>query len=118
LAWLRERYPDLPWAIAGFSFGARVATRLACEDDGAQFVLAAGYPTRWGQPEHLESCSTSKIFVQSTNDQYGPRAELESMFQDFAGPKQLHWVEASDHFFAGALDELESVVTTATALRS
>jgi alpha/beta superfamily hydrolase len=113
LEWLRARYPELPWAIAGFSFGARVATRLACEVSGARFVLAAGYPTRWGTPEHLEACATPKIFVQSTNDQYGPRAELESMFATFAGPKQLHWVEASDHFFAGALDAFEGVIAGA-----
>jgi alpha/beta superfamily hydrolase len=113
LEWLRARYPDLPWALAGFSFGARVATRLACQESGARFVLAAGYPTRWGTPEHLEACTTPKIFIQSTNDQYGPRAELEPMFAAFAGPKQLHWVEASDHFFAGALDAFEGVVVGA-----
>ena len=27
---LRERYPDLPYALAGFSFGSRVALRLGC----------------------------------------------------------------------------------------
>ena len=27
LGWLRERYPELPFALAGFSFGARVITR-------------------------------------------------------------------------------------------
>jgi alpha/beta superfamily hydrolase len=113
LEWLRARYPDLPWAIAGFSFGARVATRLACEESRARFVLAAGFPTRWGLPDHLEGCATPKVFVQSTNDQYGPRAELETMFATFADPKELYWVEAPDHFFAGALDAFEAVIARA-----
>jgi alpha/beta superfamily hydrolase len=113
LGWLRARYPELPWAIAGFSFGARVAARLACEESGARFLLAAGFPTRWGMPEHLESCTTPKIFVQSTHDQYGPREELESMYAGFAGPKELYWVEAPDHFFAGSLDAFEGVVAGA-----
>ena len=30
LAWLRQRYPALPYALAGFSFGSRVITRLGC----------------------------------------------------------------------------------------
>src|SRR5215469_7250647 len=30
LDWLRARYPDLPYMLAGFSFGARVITRLGC----------------------------------------------------------------------------------------
>jgi alpha/beta superfamily hydrolase len=48
LAVLRERYRQLPFALAGFSFGARVITRLGCSIDGARFLLAAGYPTSHG----------------------------------------------------------------------
>jgi alpha/beta superfamily hydrolase len=113
LAWLRERYPELPFALAGFSFGARVITQLGCSLPGARFLLAAGFPTRWGLPEYLAACSTPKIFIQSTNDQYGPREELESLYAQFAAPKQLIWVPASDHFFAGALDNLEDMVASA-----
>jgi uncharacterized protein len=110
LAWLRERYPALPYALAGFSFGSRVVTRLGCEAAGARFLMAAGYPTRWGPPDYLESCAAPKIFIQSTNDQYGPRAELEAMYQRFAAPKEIHWIEAADHFFAGGLEALEERV--------
>lgn len=111
LDWLRAQYADLPWAIAGFSFGARVATRIACEETGAQFTMAAGFPTRWGPPDYLEACAIRKIFIQSTNDQYGPKAEFDAMFADMAEPKEVRWVEAADHFFAGALDEFEAAVT-------
>ena len=110
LAWLRERYPELPYALAGFSFGSRVITRLGCAAPGAEFLMAAGFPTRWGPPEHLESCRVSKIFIQSTNDQYGPRMELEEMYRGFAAPKEIHWIESSDHFFVGALEALEEQV--------
>jgi uncharacterized protein len=110
LAWLRGRYPDLPYALAGFSFGSRVITRLGCEAAGASFLMAAGYPTRWGPPDHLESCAAPKIFIQSTNDQYGPRAELEVMYERFAAPKELHFIESTDHFFAGGLEALEEQV--------
>jgi uncharacterized protein len=110
LGWLRERYPALPYALAGFSFGSRVITRLGCETAGASFLMAAGFPTRWGSPDYLDTCAAPKIFIQSTNDRYGPRAELEAMYQGFAAPKELHWIEATDHFFAGGLEELEERV--------
>ena len=110
LAWLRERYPDLPYGLAGFSFGSRVITRLGCAAPGASFLMAAGFPTRWGAPDYLETCPAPKIFIQSTNDQYGPRAELEAMFERFAAPKQLLWLDAADHFFAGSLEPLEQQV--------
>jgi len=115
LVWFRERYPGLPYALAGFSFGSRVVTRLGCELGDARFLMAAGFPTRWGEPDYLRVCTVPKIFVQSTNDQYGPRAELEAMYPAIADPKQLYWVEAADHFFAGALEELEDRVVAAAA---
>jgi alpha/beta superfamily hydrolase len=117
LQWLRGRYPDLPFAMAGFSFGARVITRLGSEVAPA-WMIACGFPTRHGPSEYLERCAVPKVFVQSTHDQYGPRAELEAEFERFAEPKSLRWVEASDHFFAGALDEFENVVLSAAPVPS
>jgi alpha/beta superfamily hydrolase len=77
LDWLRARYPELPYALAGFSFGGRVIMSLGCQNPGAQFLMAAGFPTRWGA-EPL--CDSPKIFIQSTHDQYAPRAEFEAMY--------------------------------------
>jgi hypothetical protein len=116
LAWLRQRYPALPYALAGFSFGSRVITRLGCEAAGATFLMAAGFPTRWGSPDYLETCAAPKIFIQSTQDPYGPRAELEAMYERFAAPKQLHWIAAADHFFSGALDALEAQVKSSSSV--
>ncbi len=108
--WLRERYPELPLVLAGFSFGARVITRLGCAMDGASWLLAAGFPTRHGDNAYIEACTRPKVFIQSTQDQYGPRPELEALFERVAEPKRLIWIPSSDHFFAGGLDELERAV--------
>jgi hypothetical protein len=119
LAWLRARYPDLPYALAGFSFGARVITELGCvEAAAARFLLAVGFSPRLGNFEYLASCPIPKIFIQSTQDQYAPRAEFESAYTAFAEPKELIWIDASDHFFAGALDALESAVRSNSLLRA
>jgi alpha/beta superfamily hydrolase len=110
LAWLRARYPELPYALAGFSFGSRVITQLGCSAAGARWLLACGYPTKYGKSDHLDRCTVPKIFVQSTNDQYAPRGEFEEQYAGFAEPKKLVWVEAGDHFFAGALDQFENEI--------
>ena len=111
LAWLRTRYPALPYALAGFSFGARAITRLGCAMEDASWLLAAGFPTALGPTEYLESCRVPKILIQSTHDQYGPRADLEALYERLAEPKRLIWIASADHFFAGALDELENRVS-------
>src|SRR5437773_409662 len=97
--WLRGRYPALPLALAGFSFGARVITRLGCQMGSPPWMMAAGFPTAHGPTGFLEHCPVPKTFLQSTHDRYGPRAELEAQFAGFAEPKRLVWIEAADHFF-------------------
>ncbi len=110
LAWLRARYPGLSCTLAGFSFGAHVALKLACGGSGAARVVLAGFPTRQGISESVSACDVPKTFIQSTHDQYGPREELEQVFARMAEPKHLLWVEAVDHFFASALPEFEETV--------
>jgi uncharacterized protein len=110
LGWLRDRFPGLPYALAGFSFGSRVIARLGCELRTARFLMAAGFPTRMGAGDELADCPVPKFFVQSTHDEFGPRADLEKAFADFADPKALEWIDAADHFFSGALEELEETV--------
>jgi alpha/beta superfamily hydrolase len=110
LGWLRERYPELPFSLAGFSFGSRVILELGCALGGAARLVAVGFPTRSGDAAFLSSCHVPKFFITSTSDQYAPREEMELLFPNFAGPKQMIWIEAEDHFFQGALDRLEDVV--------
>jgi hypothetical protein len=69
-----------------------------------------GFPTTIGSFDYLESCPIPKYFVHSTNDVFGPKPELEREFEKFSDPKTLHFIEATDHFFAGALDELETAI--------
>jgi uncharacterized protein len=110
LAWLRDRYPDLPFTLAGFSFGARVVSKLGCELADAQRVILLGFPTRGGDFDYLANCSAPTIFVQSTHDNFGPREQLDTLYAQLAGPKRILWIEAADHFFDGALDSLEHAV--------
>jgi alpha/beta superfamily hydrolase len=110
LEFLRERYPGLPYSMAGFSFGSRVIMRLGCSLITPVRLIAVGFPTSRGEFDYLADCRVPKYFVQSTIDEHGPREELEAAFQWFAEPKHLDFITAGDHFFAGALDELEETI--------
>lgn len=107
LAVLRERYPDLPFAVAGFSFGSRIALRL-CE--GVQRVIPVGFPSRFRDADYVRECRAPRVFIQSTNDEYGPLSDLEPFVASLPDPKRLITIEARDHFFAGSLDVLEQAV--------
>jgi alpha/beta superfamily hydrolase len=116
LDFLRQRYPDLPYALAGFSFGSRVITRLGCSLGEARFLMAAGFPTRMGGAEYLESCGIPKIFLQSTHDEFGPRPEFESLMERVAEPKRVVWIESADHFFVDGLNKLEEQVVNCSMM--
>ena len=110
LSLLLSRYPSLPVTLAGFSFGSRIALKLGCELGYPKRVIAVGFPTIYQDRSYLEGCVLPRVFVQSTNDEFGPLADLEPVIAALAEPKQLITIPASDHFFAGALPELESAV--------
>jgi alpha/beta superfamily hydrolase len=110
LAWLRERYATLPFTLAGFSFGSRVTLRLGCPMTRVTRLIAVGYPTTYKEKEWMTNCSRPKIFIQSTNDEHGPLEDLEPLVDSLAEPRQLITIPAEDHFFAGALPELEEAV--------
>jgi hypothetical protein len=73
-------------------------------------VIAVGFPTSFKDRSNLETCTVPRIFVQSTHDQYGPVAELEPLVASLPGPKRLVLVEATDHFFAEGLEQLEKEI--------
>ena len=110
LAYLRERYPLLPYTLAGFSFGSRIVLQLGCERPGARRVIAVGFPTVDQDRAYLNACTVPRIFVQSTRDEFGPVEELKALTETLPEPKRVVLVEAQDHFFAGALEKLEETI--------
>ena len=111
LDYLRERYPDLPFTLAGFSFGSRIALRLGCGEPAARRVIAVGFPTIYHDRGYLDVAPVPRIFVQSTHDQYRARgSDWYRSWNALPEPKRLVLVEAQDHFFAGGLDQLEEEI--------
>ena len=82
----------------------------APEGPTAGRVIAVCFPTVYKDRSFLEGCTVPRIFIQSTRDQYGPVEELRSLVEALPEPKQLIWIDAQDHFFAGALEQLEASV--------
>lgn len=113
LAYVRDRYPNLPFTVAGFSFGSRIALKLCA---GAQRVIAVGFPTVYPERDFLGTCTVPRVFIQSTNDEYGPLDEWEPLVRSLPEPKKLIMIPAQDHFFAGGLEELELAVKSLAPL--
>src|SRR4029077_9714824 len=64
LAYLRSRYPDLPFSLAGFSFGSRIILKLGCETKEAARLIAVGLPASQEEGSELGRCQVLRVFIQ------------------------------------------------------
>jgi alpha/beta superfamily hydrolase len=107
---LSSRYPRTPVILMGFSFGLGVGLRVGAEDPRVVALVGLGLAVNRHDYSFLRKCHKPKLFVQGTEDEFGPRHEVQVIVAAFPPPKKLHWVEGVDHFFTGKLHELERVI--------
>lgn len=112
LDFLADEYPDTPLLLAGFSFGAWVGLRIACEDARAQELIGLGIPVNNCDFSYLKDCPKPKLFVHGANDEHGEVEKVKNLVPTLAGENHLVVVPEADHFFAGRLDQIDRAITT------
>lgn len=102
--WL-DRTFDTPVLMAGFSFGANIGFQAACGDSRIAGLVGLGMPLQAGGRSYvydfLPQCTAPKLFVTGREDPFAPRDLMESLLQLSPEPKELHWIDGAEHFFAG-----------------
>jgi Predicted hydrolase of the alpha/beta superfamily len=111
-AWLRERHPDLPLLLGGFSFGAMVTLRAARQAQ-PRALVSVGLPLQFAGvdgslPPHPE-CPW--LEVHGRDDEIVSYEETLKWLQSYRPPPELQVLEHSGHFFHGRLGELENLLT-------
>lgn len=109
LAHMREQYPDVPFALAGFSFGTFVQTQLQkrLEEQGTpaeRLVLVGSAPGKWPLP----AVPADTILIHGEFDETIP---LTNVFE-WARPQDLPVivVPGADHFFGRKLHHIKNHV--------
>jgi alpha/beta superfamily hydrolase len=107
LDYARTRFGDLPIALAGFSFGAFVQTRVAKRVAPARMVLVGTSVTR-SSPETVPA---NTILIHGELDETVPLAEVMA----WALPQELPVVviPGADHFFHRRLHIIRNIVSSA-----
>jgi alpha/beta superfamily hydrolase len=105
LAQARARFGGVPVALAGFSFGAFVQTRVAQRVDAERLVLIAPAIKRFA----VQTVAADTIVVHGEQDDVVPLGDV----LDWARPQQLPVVvfPGCGHFFHGRLPQLQRAVT-------
>ncbi|GGC06314.1 hypothetical protein GCM10007205_14360 [Oxalicibacterium flavum] len=109
LAWAQEKYPGLPFALAGFSFGTFVQTQLQkrLEEAGTpaeRLALVGSAPGKWPLP----TVPQDTIVIHGELDDTIP---LQNVF-DWARPQDLPVIviPGADHFFNRKLQHIKNHV--------
>ncbi len=110
LGWLRARHPAAkPW-VAGFSFGAWVAARLAASEPAVERLIMVAPGVGQSDYSAMRESAVPKLVVQGTADTTCRPEILEAEFPSWRGPKELVLVEGATHFFDRKLAELGRAV--------
>jgi hypothetical protein len=110
LDYLAERFPGLPVCLMGFSFGSWVGLAVGATDPRVSTLVGLGTPVNMSSFDFLRDVRKPKLIVQGTRDEFGSVAQVTEFYNSLAEPKQIHWVQGADHFFAGKLDEVQDVL--------
>jgi len=107
--WMTEKYPELPVALAGFSFGTYVQTRLAQRlvDAGTpaeRLVLVGAAAKKW----EMAAIPADTILIHGENDDTIPLVDV----LDWLRPQDIPVIviPGADHFFHRKLGHIKSWV--------
>jgi len=108
-SWVRERYPEGPFVLGGFSFGS-VAALKAAASVSPDLLFLMGIPLDRFDPASVPlPAGLPVVWIQGERDGFGSgeRAREAAGKAGFS----LATVAEADHFFAGRLDAFEEAAT-------
>lgn len=107
--WARRYHPGKKLMVGGFSFGAWVATRAACEIPDVAALFLIGTPVNKYDFGYLLSCDKPMLFLHGTQDEFGDVEKVDSVVQAVRNGESVV-VTGADHFFTKNLDAVEETM--------
>jgi alpha/beta superfamily hydrolase len=111
VAWLRQRLPQAPLLLAGFSFGAYVSLKTAAQARPAALVTASipfGHYVDSTVPPPHPHCPW--LALHSTDDEVVRFEDTRRALEGYDPPPQLVQFEGAGHFYHGRLTDLQQAV--------
>lgn len=107
MRFVEESYPDLPWVLAGFSFGAYVQQRLRQQVNARRLILVAPAVTLY---EFNHVPTDTVVIIGDADELISPAAMRQwTQRQHLA----LKVIPGAGHFFHGKLKELKQAFVEA-----
>jgi len=112
-----RRATGAPTAIAGYSFGSRIAALVACGDPRIEGLALIAPPLGVYDFACVDGVRAQTLVVAGTNDSYCPAPDFARLGARLPSATKVS-IEGADHFFFGKLFPLgEAVAQWAQGLR-
>jgi alpha/beta superfamily hydrolase len=109
IEWMKWKHPGKKLFVGGFSFGAWVASRVACERPDIHAVFLIGTPVNKYDCSFLQHCEKPMLFIHGTHDEHGDVNKLEKLVQNIRNAESVI-VTGADHFFTKQLEAVEETL--------
>ena len=109
LQWVMKQHPDKKVFAGGFSFGAWVSSRAACEVPDVDALFLIGTPVNKYNFNYLRSCEKPMLFIHGTQDEHGDLARFEDLVQHVRNAESVI-VTGADHFFTKQIEAVEETL--------
>lgn len=107
--WARKKHPGKKLFVGGFSFGAWVSSRVACEMAEVDALFFIGTPVNKYDFGHLRNCERPMLFIHGTQDEHGDVAKVDKLVQSIRNAESVT-ITGADHFFTKQLDGVEETI--------
>ena len=96
----KQKEPDLPLILLGYSFGAWAGIPVAVKDECIKGVVAISPPLEIYDFNFMKGCKKNKLIVVGDKDEWCPVLRLEDWYQQLDEPKSLTLIQGADHFYS------------------
>jgi hypothetical protein len=101
IAFVADRFPDLPIWAGGMSFGSWIAMTTGAEDTRVSLLLGIAPPVDRYDFEVLKTCNLPKFIIHGEEDELISIKEIRKFYSQIPEPKELVTIEHADHLFEG-----------------
>ena len=101
LAYVEQRFPDVPIWAAGMSFGSWIAMTVGAEDARVSLLLAIAPPVDRYDFSALKTCTLPKFIVHGESDELISIKEIRRFYAQIPEPRELVTIEDANHLFEG-----------------
>jgi uncharacterized protein len=109
IEWMKWKHPGRKLIVGGFSFGAWVSSRAACERPDVDAVFLIGTPVNKYDFSYLRHCEKPMLILHGTQDEHGDVNKLEKVVQPIRNAETII-VTGADHFFTKQIEAVEETM--------